>query len=193
MKLVILLPDVISIRVITRSVLLAFALLSFPWFPNGFTTVPKPDPKWVDNPFLLPMLIADLKREGLFTPNCRAVFLGDPGSRVSFLRRNRIDPIRLIGYAKRVGIGSVDFVLAADGVKGEGWFGLVDRAVRVGGVVVVRFGSDLKSCIHLPANYRVAYVRRFGSTVVAVKKVAHGNAGGVRGYDEKNREFSIVR
>ncbi|ONK74196.1 uncharacterized protein A4U43_C03F3790 [Asparagus officinalis] len=188
MELVILLPDPRTLRVIARSVLLAAALLSLPWFRamhvhSGDGSAPavdpdEADPKWADGPLAVRMLVADLKREGLFNPGLRNVFIGDPSLLV-----NGLDLMR--EYKKSfVGDNSVDFVLAADGL-GDPDLGFVDRVLKVGGIVVVRLASDPNRLFRLPSNYRMLYIRRFGATFVAIKKISHGNAdefgGGLRG------------
>ena len=210
-QMLILLPDprvlrVVArsvLRLIARSVLLAAAILSFPCLRTmlpvggGPTTLAAPpaaaadetDPKWVDNPFTLRMLVADLKREGLLSLELHNIFLGDPGSRAPFLKKNNMD-LMSPGYKKlMVEDNSVDFVLAADGLR-DSSFGFVDRVLKVGGIVTVRLGSDPSRSFHLPSNYRVAYIRRFGSTIVAIKKISQGNVGEFKGGGLRGRRLS---
>lgn len=185
-ELVIELPDLKLLRLIARSVLLAAAILSLPWLRLAFRS-PGPagagaaaERKWIDDPFSLPMLVHDLKRQGLFAPGATALLLGDPSSRLPFLKKNRIDPVLPAEVGKAaVEDWSVDFCLAADGLT-DSSFGFVDRVLKVGGVVAVRLGTDPAGFFRLPRNYRVAYIRRFGSTVVAIKKTSHASAGGGR-------------
>ncbi|KAJ6811717.1 uncharacterized protein M6B38_150355 [Iris pallida] len=185
-ELVIDLPDLKLLRLIARSVLLAAAILSLPWLRLAFRSsgpagAAAAERKWIDDPFSLPMLIRDLKRQGLFAPGATALLLGDPSSRLPFLKKNGIDPVlpAEAGAAAAVEDWSVDFCLAADGLT-DSTFGFVDRVLKVGGVAAVRLGTDPAGFFRLPRNYRVAYIRRFGSTVVAIKKTSHATAGGGR-------------
>jgi len=178
-------------------VLLAIALLSFPWLHTmlvlggGPVTGNGSDPKWVDNPFMLRILVADLKREGLFNPELFNVFIGDPGSRGPFLKKTGMD-LMWPEYRKRLVDGnSVDFVLAADGMT-DSSFRFVDRVLKVGGIVTVLLGSDPNRPFCLPSNYRVTYVRRFGSTVVAIKKISHDNADKFMGGLRSRRLLSVA-
>lgn len=198
-EIMILLPHPRVLRVVARSVLLVTAaLLSFPWLrtmlvlDSGPVTGNGPDPTWVDNPFMLRMLLADLKREGLFNPGLVNVFIGDPGSRGPFLKKAGMDLMSPEYMKMLVDESSVDFVLAADGIR-DSSVNFVDRVVKVGGVVTVLLGSDpdvRPFC--LPSNYRVTYVRRFGVTVVAIKKMSHGKADEFKGGLQSRRLLSLA-
>lgn len=178
-RLVIRLPDFRLLRLIARSVLLTAAILTFPWLRVVLLSAGSPPPaaasrsRWVDDPFHLPMLLHDLQRQGLLGTRARAVFLGDPRSRLPFLKQNKIEPVS----SERewmIPDRSVEFVLASGGF-GDASFEFIDRVLIVGGITAVRLSSDPSHSFHLPPNYRMVYIRRFGSTIVAMKKIA--NAG----------------
>ncbi|KAG1366591.1 hypothetical protein COCNU_13G003810 [Cocos nucifera] len=183
-RLVIRLPDLRLLQLVARSVLLTAAILTFPLLravilSAGMPQSPPPAgaaarSRWVDDPFYLPMLLRDLRRQGLLGTGARAIFLGDPGSRLPFLRQNQIEPVS----SDRESIipdRSVEFVLAA-GDFSDASFEFIDRVLKVGGITAVRLSSDPSRSFHLPPNYRTVYIRRFGSTIVAIKKIAHASS-----------------
>ncbi|XP_010939748.1 uncharacterized protein [Elaeis guineensis] len=185
-RLVIRLPDFRLLRLVARSVLLTAAILTFPLLravihSAGMPQSPPPAAaaaaarsRWVDDPFYLPMLLRDLQRQGLLGTGARAVFLGDPGSRLPFLKQNQIEPVSSDGEWI-IPDHSVDFVLAAADFS-DASFEFIDRVLKVGGITAVRLSSDPSHSFHLPPNYRTVYIRRFGSTIVAIKKIAHASS-----------------
>ncbi|XP_008775001.2 uncharacterized protein LOC103695445 [Phoenix dactylifera] len=182
-RLVIRLPDFRLLQLVARSVLLIAAILTLPWLravllSAGMPAAPPPGAaaprsRWVDDPFYLPMLLRDLQHQGLLGARARAVFLGDPGSRLPFLKHNQIEPVSSDREWK-IPDRSVEFVLAA-GDFSDASFEFVDRVLRVGGITAVRLSSDPSHSFHLPPNYRTVYIRRFGSTIVAIKKIGRAS------------------
>ncbi|URE42742.1 hypothetical protein MUK42_04901 [Musa troglodytarum] len=180
-QLVIGLPHPRVLRVIARSVLVTVAILAYPWLrsmfpPDGTCSLLSPH-RWTDDPFLLPMLLRDLRREGLLVAGASgaALFLGNPGSRLAFVKQNKMHPVMSEASRMAVRDRSVDFVLAADDFC-DASFVFVERILRVGGVTIVRLSSDPWHTFNFPANYRIVYIRRFGSTVVGIKKTSHAIA-----------------
>lgn len=177
------LPDFRLLQLVARSVLFTAAIVTFPWLravilSAGMPQSPPPADaaaraRWVDGPFYLPMLLRDLQRQGLLGTGARAVFLGDPGSRLPFLKHNQIEPVSSDGEWV-IPDSSIEFVLAA-GDFSDASFEFIDRVLRVGGITAVRLSSDPSHAFHLPPNYRMVYIRRFGSTIVAIKKIAHAS------------------
>ncbi|XP_064941164.1 uncharacterized protein LOC135594669 isoform X1 [Musa acuminata AAA Group] len=180
-QLVISLPHPRVLRVIARSVLVTVAILAYPWLrsmlPRDGTCSLLSPHRWTDDPFLLPMLLRDLRREGLLVAGASdgALFLGNPGSRLAFVKQNKMRPVMSEASRMAVRDRSVDFVLAADDFC-DASFMFVERILRVGGVTIVRLSSDPWHTFNFPANYRIVYIRRFGSTIVGIKKTAHAIA-----------------
>lgn len=171
------LPDPRLLLLIARLAIVAAVLCSFPWLrriPPRAAGMVRPY-NWSDDPFYLPLLIRDLKREGLFSSdlNKRAIFLGNSVSRLPFLKKNGIDHVPYDREAT-VGDRSVDFALASEGFE-DACVRLVDRVLKVGGVAVTWLNSESAGLFRLPGNYKLVYVRRFGATIVAMKKVAHAD------------------
>ncbi|WOK96226.1 hypothetical protein Cni_G04933 [Canna indica] len=179
-QLVISLPHPRVLRVIARSVLLTASMLVFPWLRSmllpaaNADSILSPQHRWADEPFFLPMLLRDLKREGLLIAGTRgsAVFLGNPGARFALVKQNRMFPVMSEIGRMAVPDRSVDFVLATDGFS-DASFVFVERVLRIGGVTIIRLSSDPSHILRLPANYRIIYIRKFGSTIVGIKKMAH--------------------
>ncbi|XP_073003401.1 uncharacterized protein [Typha latifolia] len=188
-SIVIRFPGTLLLLVVARSVLVAVALLSFPWLRPAILsfsctaaaahpTAAVRSSRWINEPFYLPMLLRDLQRKGLLIPGSRAVFLGDASSRLPILKQHKmvsVSPDRDLMLPDR----SVDFVLSADGF-GHASFVFVDRVLKLGGVAVARLSSDPSYSFYLPPNYKMGYVRRFGSTIVAIKKTANSMASSAR-------------
>ncbi|KAJ3704955.1 hypothetical protein LUZ61_008660 [Rhynchospora tenuis] len=117
------------------------------------------------------MLIKDLKKEGLFSSDGqRAIFLGNAKSRLPFLKRNGIDPVSS-DQESTVGDQSVDFAFALEGFE-DASVRLVDRVLKIGGLVVTQLNTEGSNLFQLPSNYKLVYVRRFGSTILALRKVS---------------------
>ncbi|MQM18619.1 hypothetical protein Taro_051616 [Colocasia esculenta] len=174
------LPDFHVLRLVARS-LLALALVSFYLLRSSSHQAPVtdaaatgkvPSPQ-TDDAFLLPMLFRDLKRQGLLPPGARATFLGrDAGARLSHvLRQNGIE---LVAGCESGGEcrgvipdRTLDFVFSdVRSLDVE----FIDRAVKIGGVVAVRLSSDGAGNYRMASNYKIVYIRKFGSTVVAMRK-----------------------
>lgn len=175
-EVVILLPDLRILRLIARSVFLAAVIVTFPWLHTIIAVQMQHEvintPKWVDDAVMLPTLVEDLKREGLFDAKLNNLFLGDPGSRVSYLKDNEMVLVDIECLKLLIVHNSVDFVMAGNGL-GEMDFRFVDRVLKVGGIAAVRLVEDKGRLFRLPGNYRMVYIKRFGSTILGIKKISH--------------------
>lgn len=186
-RLEIRLPDCYVLRLVARS-LLALIFLSFSLLTisprsvystatamaaatNGVLS------RQVDDAVFLPTIFRDLKRRGLFHPGDRVLFLSHRArSRLTRMaRRNRMELVTgcLGGGAARgcrgtIPDGTLDFVFSGNGFPDTQ---LVDRALKVGGVAVVRLSSKQAVPYRMASNYRIVYIRTFDSTVVAMKKL----------------------
>lgn len=171
------------LRLLARSVLIAAVVVSFPWIRTlilrrGGAHQSPSTSRAIAEELYLPILLADLRHRGLLRHGAAAAFLGDAGSWLPFLRRSGIAPIPGYrgGAAALLGEGSLDFVLSAEGAAS---LASIDGAIRVGGVAAVLVGSEP---FRAPENYRIAFERRVGPAVVAVRKIgaASASAGGRR-------------
>ncbi|XP_020575715.1 uncharacterized protein LOC110021527 [Phalaenopsis equestris] len=180
-ELVIPIPDPRLIRLIARSVFLAAVLFSLPWLRSALFSdydgeIDGHSAK--DELFYMPKLLQDMKSYGLIQLHGRSLFLGNPGIHAPLLRRNGVyclpeRKIPQIGSAQ-----SLDFVFLVAGGFNDAHFRFIDPAVSVGGVVAFRLGNHPVKPFNLPANYRMIYIQNIGRTIIAVKKLYHGNAGG---------------
>lgn len=180
-ELVIPLPDPRLLRLIARSVLLAAAFLSLPWLRSALLSDPtagRSNKSANDELFYMPKLLQDMKTYGLIQPQGRSLFLGNPGLHAALLRRNGVSSlperkIPQIGAAQ-----SLDFAFLVAGGFNDAQFRFIDPFIRVGGVVAFGLGAHPVKPFNLPANYRMVYIQNIGRTIIAVKKLYNGNAGG---------------
>ncbi|KAK1277237.1 hypothetical protein QJS04_geneDACA019624 [Acorus gramineus] len=174
------LPDLLTMRVVARSVLLAFLILGFPWFGNVFRSdgagggsgdnaagaevLGSGDgPRPIDEALVLPMQLNDLKKEGLLRPGVgRALFVGDARSISPFLKQNEIDQISRRDL-EILTDGVFDFVFSDGSAPPE----TLGRLLKPGGVVAFLLAGD--AYVKLPRHPVVYVRRRFGSTVVAMR------------------------
>ncbi|KAM0952552.1 hypothetical protein DsansV1_C02g0014221 [Dioscorea sansibarensis] len=163
-RLVIRLPDPRLISLVARSALLVAVMLSLPWL-RAMLRNDSVDAKMgsVEDSVYLPMVVRDLNRQGLLKPGDKAVFAGGAvGRLLPLLKRNQID---LVPEGYELG---VDFVFAGNGF-GES----TDKALKVGGVAAFPLTADPAHPFRIPANYRMVYIRRFGSTIVGMRKISN--------------------
>ncbi|KAK1303067.1 hypothetical protein QJS10_CPB12g01417 [Acorus calamus] len=174
------LPDLLTMRVVARSVLLAFIILGFPWFGNvfrrdgagggsgdnaaGAEVLGSGDgPRLIDEALVLPMQLNDMKKEGLLRPGVgRALFVGDARSISQFLKQNEIDQISSRDL-EILTDGAFDFVFSDGSAPPE----TLGRLLKPGGVVAFLLSGD--AYVKLPRHPVVYVRRRFGSTVVAMR------------------------
>lgn len=155
------------VRLIARSALITMVLLSFPLLHSViFSRL------GVDNSLELQMLLTDLRHDGLFNSDDRAVFLGNSLSLLPLLKKNNLIPLSR-KWETIVPDHSVDFIMAADGF-GDDLFGFIDRILRIGGIAVTQLSSDP---IKLPENYKMVFMKKFDSTAIAVKKIGQSATG----------------
>ncbi|XP_057973483.1 uncharacterized protein LOC131161621 [Malania oleifera] len=182
--LIIRLPDSRVLRVIARSVLLALVILSFPWFgsiigeflnPHQVVSATDVSPDSI-NLDQLPILFHDLTKERLLKLGDRVLFVSngkneDEIYNSQVLSGNEMDLISDSDSERQSSIpdGVFDFAFA-NGFHAAGEF--IDRTLKVGGIAAVLLTGDdsLDVRFNAPANYKIIYLRRFKSTVVAMRK-----------------------
>ncbi|KAJ4764860.1 Peptide upstream ORF protein [Rhynchospora pubera] len=155
------------VRLVARTALITMILLSFPLLHSIIFSR-----SGVDNSLELQMLLNDLRQDGLFNSDDRAVFLGDSLSLLPFLKKNNLIPLSR-KWELIVPDHSVDFIVAADGF-GDDSFGFIDRILRTQGIAVFQLSSEP---VKLPGNYRTVFMKKFESTAIAVKKIAQSAPG----------------
>ncbi|KAJ4817572.1 hypothetical protein LUZ62_030138 [Rhynchospora pubera] len=155
------------VRLVARTALITMILLSFPLLHSIIFSR-----SGVDNSLELQMLLNDLRQDGLFNSDDRAVFLGDSLSLLPFLKKNNLIPLSR-KWEPIVPDHSVDFIVAADGF-GDDSFGFIDRILRTQGIAVFQLSSEP---VKLPGNYRTVFMKKFESTAIAVKKIAQSAPG----------------
>jgi len=185
---VIKLPDSRVLRIVSRSVLLAVVILTLPCIctilreiegssyynlsADEFVSDLMDD---VDVEFL-DSLFLDLANEGLVKKGDKALFMcssiGPVIDNTRFLNSIDIDLVlgSDLGHEGLLQDASFDFIF------GFGFenIGILDRMVKVGGIVVTQLG-DLPSALQKQSNYKVVYLRRYSSTVVALRKTSMSN------------------
>ncbi|XP_031123598.1 uncharacterized protein LOC116026245 isoform X2 [Ipomoea triloba] len=170
------------------AVILALVIVSFPWLKtmigeswheNGNIS----DAQMVFDPIsvdLLPLVFHDLANEGLLRQGDRALFVssnGDEeaiyGSRVisdynmdlvsvSDIQRQRLIPEETYDFAFAHGLTATsDFV---------------NRALKVGGIVVLQVTDNPAVGFQKPGNLRIVYLRKFESAMIVTMKKTGANS-----------------
>ncbi|PKA59501.1 hypothetical protein AXF42_Ash016525 [Apostasia shenzhenica] len=164
-------PDLRSFRRDARAVILALAIISFPCLLHADR--PSSATPWESGDVsFLPELLRDLKGMGLLaaTTGC-SVFRGYPATSPSLLAEIEVELIPDNERAAALGSRTLHFLFAA-GDKGGLHF--ASRALQIGGVAAIDLGAGANSMqpSRIPPNFRLVYVRRFSSTVIAMRKLA---------------------
>lgn len=180
--LVIKLPDPKLLRVISRSVFLALVFITFPCigsFTRGSNGI-ESNTKYgvVFNHEQLDLLIHDLSEEGLIRKSDKALIVS-PGVKSVIHSVKNFGAKQIVmamdsslesqAQSSLVFDESFDFVFAsnlATDVK------FVDRVVKTGGIVAFPLSNDEQATIlREKTDYRIVYLRRYSSTIVAVRKI----------------------
>lgn len=196
--LVIKFPDLRVLRVVSRSLFLAMVVVSLPCFGVIFRG---PSLSCIDDSEFsngddsiefesLPLIFQDLVHEGLIRKGHRALILssgiGDPVYNLKYLSSLSSgfgDPVYNLGFFND---NEIEIVPESD-IEHWGFIpdekfdvvfassfraiGLVDPLIKIGGILALQLSKTFRE---IP-NYRIVYVRRFNSTVVAVRKTVEAN------------------
>lgn len=172
--LVIRLPKTQALRVLSRSLFLAVLLWALPSI-GSILTGPQASLtdlfeansvgfNWVS------VLFHDLAQQGLLKEGETALVLGSNSMDFSgFFNANEIyfaTESDLDAEMSSIPDQRFDFVLSLD----SGTADLVDRVLKIGGVLVMQLSNDPSDAFQQHSNYRIAYIRRFDSTIVAMRK-----------------------
>lgn len=136
---------------------------------------------------VLPMLFRDLANEGLLRGGERALFLNNEadykamyGSRMILLD-NEMDHISITDIERQSSVpnNTFNFVFTYE-YYDYAAARFIDRTLRFGGLVAIHLGGenpDDVGSFRIPSNYRIAYIRRFDSPVLAIRKIGKAAMG----------------
>lgn len=183
-QLVIMIPHSRVLKLIARSVFLAFSILSFPWIHSYVTKNGDVIRNGVSNPvdsILMPLLFQDLLNEGLLKSGDNALFVtaGDNyNAHAQILVENQIDSVSEFDEERQGYIpdSSLDFVISS----GQSTSEFIDRSLKTNGIVVVQLSDDPRKSFNRLPNYKIVYLRRFDTTIVAMRKISPQVTAGKR-------------
>ncbi|PIA46474.1 hypothetical protein AQUCO_01500190v1 [Aquilegia coerulea] len=184
-QLVITIPHSRILKVLARSVLLALIIITFPSIESfiadssmnrSLDNVEINSVNPIDS-ILMPLLFQDLVNEGLFKLGGKSLFVtsGDYNVENSYkenrqiLIDNEIDLVSELDQERQSSIAdnSFDFIISSGFQASE----FIDRSVKMGGIVVSQLNND-PAAFMKPSNYKIVYIRKFDTTVVAMRKIA---------------------
>jgi len=163
-----------------RSTLLALLFLSFTWLSllkYGTTATAPSKSVESDLPELLPLLLNDLEKQGLFKMGDKALFLsgGDDEVTVSSYSQTVIETDMLLVSASDQEMQSMvpdetfDFAFAHSRHIDSAEF--IDRTLKVGGIFTVQLNlQDLPPNFLKHPNYEIVYVKSSEYTVMTMRK-----------------------
>ncbi|CAD5315792.1 unnamed protein product [Arabidopsis thaliana] len=163
-----------------RSTLLALLFLSFTWLSllkYGTTATAPSKSVESDLPELLPLLLNDLEKQGLFKMGDKALFLsgGDDEVTVSSYSQTVIETDMLLVSASDQEMQSMvpdetfDFAFAHSRHIDSAEF--IDRTLKVGGIFTVQLNlQDLPPNFVKHPNYEIVYVKSSEYTVMTMRK-----------------------
>ncbi|KAF8044187.1 hypothetical protein BT93_A2233 [Corymbia citriodora subsp. variegata] len=182
-RLVIQLPKSRFLRVVSRSLFLAVAILTLPCLgslmksPHSrsqFNALEFGVASDMSNLQSMNFLFHDLSHEGLLKKGDKALVvssgIGQLGENLQFLDDNEIDFALESDVESQSLIPDRTFDFAL--VSGSADLEFVDRVVKIGGILAVQLGNDPSDAFTEPSNYKIVYMRRYDCTIVAMRKVA---------------------
>lgn len=177
--LVLKLPDSRVMRVVSRSFFLAMLVLTLPFVVSILRELDSSS--YYDDPgsasFDLEsfdLLLQDLAKEGLIKKGDKALIVcsgvGAVVDTSRFLNDNDIDFVSESDLEQERLFPNATFDFALTLRIGDARF--VDRVVKVGGILVSQLSSDPSNAFQKLSNYRAVYLRRYDSTIVAMRKTS---------------------
>ncbi|KAH8502545.1 hypothetical protein H0E87_014013 [Populus deltoides] len=177
--LVLKLPDSRVMRVVSRSFFLAMLVLTLPFVVSILRELDSSS--YYDDPgsasFDLEsfdLLLQDLAKEGLIKKGDKALIVcsgvGAVVDTSRFLNDNDIDFVSESDLEQERLFPNATFDFALTLRIGDARF--VDRVVKVGGILVTQLSSDPSNAFQKLSNYRAVYLRRYDSTIVAMRKTS---------------------
>ncbi|MED6184518.1 hypothetical protein PIB30_048166 [Stylosanthes scabra] len=128
---------------------------------------------------LLNSVVHDLAEEGLFKKDDKALLLssfhGGFGG-VAILNNNEVDVLMDSDLEMKKGLfpdESYDFVFTSSSSEDAEF---VDRILKIGGIVALPLATQpLNAAFREQSNYRIVYLRRYDSIIVALRKTGPAN------------------
>ncbi|XP_015072859.1 uncharacterized protein LOC107017096 [Solanum pennellii] len=174
------------LRLISQIAILWLVILSFPWINTvirgltssyGLINVTKGDYTMANYNSIklevLPLIFHDLANEGLLKTRDKSLFITNGNEEVIYNSQVTsdyyMDLISLSDLARKD--ETYDFALIPyDSFKS---LDFIDRAMNIGGIVVVQLINDNPMITYSQqSNYKVVYVRKFDSTILAMRKTS---------------------
>ncbi|CAK7355148.1 unnamed protein product [Dovyalis caffra] len=175
--LVLKLPDSRVMRVVSRSLFFTMVILTLPFMGsilrelNSSSCFDASGSASIDLEFF-DLLLRDLAREGLIKKGDKALIVSSGvGAVVDSSRFFNVNDIDFISESdleqeSLFPNASFDFALTLSVEDTKH----VDRIVKVGGILVTQLSNDPSNAFQKLSNYRVVYLRRYDSTIVAMRK-----------------------
>lgn len=177
--LVLKLPDSRAMRVVSRSFFLAMILLTLP-FVGSILRELNSSSYFDDSASAsfdlesFDLLLQDLAKEGLIKKGDKALIVcsgvGAVVDSSRFLNDNDIDFVSESDLEQESLFPNATFDFALTLRIEDARF--VDRVVKVGGILVTQLSSDPSNAFQKLSNYRAVYLRRYDSTIVALRKTS---------------------
>ncbi|KAA8545653.1 hypothetical protein F0562_020896 [Nyssa sinensis] len=176
--LIIKFPDSRVLQVMSRSLFLALFILILPSIGSIIrapsTSLNDSDIESDLNGFeSLPLIFQDLADEGLLKKGHKALILGsgfgDLMDDLQFFDDNKIDWVIEPDLNRQSSIAddAFDFVFTSSFECSK----FIDRVIKIGGIVVMQLSDNPSNSFQQQSNYKIVYLRRFTSTVVAMRKM----------------------
>lgn len=177
--LVIKLPDSKVMRIMSRSVFLAMVILSLPYigsiFKGSFLNAVVNDVSdfGLMHSDSFDLLFQDLSREGLVKAGDIALVVGSQDlepviANSRFLNDNGIGLVLEpeLGRLGSIADGTFDFALVSSSFDLKS----IDQILKVGGILAVQLKDENSYGLKKLSNYKIGYLRRYNSTIVAMMK-----------------------
>ncbi|KAF4370792.1 hypothetical protein G4B88_030512 [Cannabis sativa] len=197
--LVIKLPDPKVLRVISRSVFLAVIFITFPCIGSIMRWSSADSGSSFETGAIdfeqLDVLLRDLVDEGLLLKNNKALVVSPiVPSTVHKLKNFDANQMDMVMDTALEGQSSFseelfDFVYASNlAVDVE----FVDHIVKIGGILAFPLSNEKAITLRDMTNYKIAYLRRYSSTIVAMRKIGSTEASSASNYSPKRRLLGLA-
>ncbi|XP_022726818.1 uncharacterized protein LOC111282824 [Durio zibethinus] len=184
--LVIKLPDPRVLLVLSRSLFLAMLIITLPWIrfflkgPSGsvFNAIDFHHNSGSISLNYWNLLWQDFVNEGLIKKGHKALILNSAIEGVAdgcsrFVNNDEIDVVLEPDLERQSSLPDegFDFVFVSGSLDSK----FVDRVVKIGGVIAMQLGDDISSSYQKQSDYRIVYLKKYSSTIVAMKKLGSNN------------------
>ncbi|KAH7575565.1 hypothetical protein ACOSP7_004710 [Xanthoceras sorbifolium] len=176
--LVIKLPDSKVLQIISRSLFLAMVILSLPYIGSIFKGTFMNSVNYDSNFGLthsdsLDLLFQDLSNEGLIKTGDNALVVGsydlEPVIASSRFLNENVISFTLESDLDRLGSipdRTFDFALVSSSFDLK----FIDHLLKIGGILAVQLNDENSNGFKKLSNYKIGYLRRYNSTIVAMRK-----------------------